>query len=767
MGYSSFFPPKIYLISILLLAACNNGQFGKVSEFENMSDATFVGNQSCAECHEMEFSNWLDSDHDNAMDTAIIESVKGDFNNAELKFEGFTTKFYKRDGHFYVYTKGPEGKPDEFEISYTFGVRPLQQYLIEFEKGRLQCLPYAWDTENNAWYYLNDRVYHGQDIPPDDWLYWTNNGQNWNSMCAECHSTNLKVNYDLETREFHTTYSEIDVSCEACHGPASNHVKWSEIEEGERPEIPFYGFSRKSIALTTQQTLDQCAYCHAHRSSITDNGTTGDNYLNHFIPLLISSTNYYPDGQIKEEDYVFGSFTQSRMHKSNVKCTNCHEPHSLKTKQQGNLLCLQCHDWQVYDTEKHHFHKKTGIGSDTVLTENGFYNKGDGTQCVDCHMTGEIYMGADFRRDHSIRIPRPDVGLKTGSPDACTGCHTDSSATWAVKKLKAWYPHYNDSIHYGELFLASENGDQSAISDLINLINDTGTAEMVKAAAIEHLSFVPNKTGRKILEKHLTDTVALVRLAAIRNYFDPEINSFIEQLSPTLSDSLLAIRIVAAQQFMSVENLVLDSMYLSAFNNAETEYLNFQKRTAYFASSRYNLGVYYTRKNNGNAALKEFKTALKIDNQYFPAMVSLALLYSKTGDNVKAEKWLEITLEKDPENRDALRYMGLLKAEQNKLSEAAFYLEKAVSLDPGNARLYYNLGIIYQQTGDLDNAEKSFINALSLYPENYDYLYGLGYFYLQVGNNSKAQQVALRLMELYPGQQGGRYILSSIQKNKQ
>jgi len=734
-----------------------------VSEFENLPDATFVGKQACTECHESAFINWEGSDHDNAMDTAITKTVRGDFNNAELEFDGFITKFYKRNERFFVYTKGPEGKPDEFEISYTFGVRPLQQYLIAFGKGRLQCLPYAWDTENNEWYYLNDRVYHGLEIPPDDWLYWTNNGQNWNSMCAECHSTNLKVDYDLETREFHTIYSEIDVSCEACHGPASNHVIWSEIEEGERPEVPFYGLVRKSVGLSTEELIDQCAYCHARRSSITDNGTTGDAYLNHFIPQLISSTYYHPDGQIKDEDYVFGSFTQSRMHNSYVKCTDCHEPHNLKTKQQGNLLCLQCHEWKDYDTENHHFHKKTGIDSDTVLTQNGFYNKGDGTQCVDCHMTGGIYMGADFRRDHSIRVPRPDVGQKTSSPDACTGCHKDKNTGWAMESLKAWYPDFNDSTHYGELFLASENGDYSSMGGLKKLINDTGTADMVKAAAIEHLSYIPNMEGRKILEKHLNDTLSLVRLAATRNYFSPDANSIVKQIGPGLSDDLLAIRIVAAQQFMAIENTMIDSMYLSAFKNAETEYLDFQKRTAYFASSRYNLGVYYTRQNKVNKAINEFKTALKIDNQYFPAMVNLALIYSKAGDNVKAEKWLKITLNKDPDNRDALRYMGLLKAEQKKLKEAAFYLEKAVVADPGNARLYYNLGIIYQQTNNFKKAEQSFINALKLYPNNYDYLYGLGYFYLQTDDRVKAIKVADKLIQLYPNREAGHYIRGSIQ----
>lgn len=759
---------KLLLAALVIInSSCNSGQFGKVTDFKNLPTSTFVGNSSCAECHEVEYNNWLDSDHDNAMDTAIAETVLGDFEDAEIVTKEFTTKFYQKNNRFYVYTLGPEGKPDEFEISYTFGVRPLQQYLIAFEKGRLQCLPYAWDTENNEWYYLNDRVYHGLDIPPDDWLYWTNNGQNWNAMCAECHSTNLKVNYDLDTREFHTTWSEINVSCEACHGPASNHVLWSEVAEEERPEIPFYGFDRQTIDLNTEQLLDQCAYCHARRSSMTDNGTTGDSYLNHFIPQLISSDFYYPDGQIKEEDYVFSSFTQTRMYKSHVKCSDCHEPHSLKTKQQGNLLCLQCHDWQDYDTEKHHFHPTTGIDSDTVLTENGFYNKGDGTQCVDCHMTGGIYMGADFRRDHSIRIPRPDVAKSTGSPDACTACHDDETLDWALITLKEWYPNYNDSIHYGELFLMAENGNYEATNGLINILNDTGAAAMVKAAALRHLTLISTPESQKVIHQFLNDSLPLIRLAATQNYFDPDANTSIEEISPALTDSLLAIRIAAGQHLMGFENPQLDTFQIMAFNKVEKEYLNFQRKTAYFASSRYNLGVYYMRQNKIKEAMHEFKTALKIDKLYFPAMLNLAVLYSRAGNNQKAEKWLSYTLKEDPDNIEALRYMGLLKAEQKDFKQAVKYMEKVVDLDQGNARIYYNLGLIYQQIGDMKKAEKALQNALSIYPDNYDYLYGLAYFYMQTGNNDYAGQLAQRIIELYPDRDGGYIIQAAVQRKPQ
>ena len=164
-------------------------------------DLSFVGSEKCADCHRKEYDFWKDSHHDHAMDIASDKTVLGDFDDAVFVTHGVTTKFYKKDGRFYVQTKGPEGKYGEYEITFTFGWYPLQQYLVPFEGGRLQCLPIAWDVREKKWYDLNpDTV-----IDPADWLYWTNAGQNWNGMCAECHSTNLKKSYNPDSDAYQTS----------------------------------------------------------------------------------------------------------------------------------------------------------------------------------------------------------------------------------------------------------------------------------------------------------------------------------------------------------------------------------------------------------------------------------------------------------------------------------------------------------------------------------------------------------------------------------
>jgi len=316
--------------------------------------ATFVGADKCRECHKHEYEKWRGSHHDKAMDMATEESVLGDFNNSVFEYSGIKSRFYRKNEKFYVYTRGPKGEMGDFEITHTFGCYPLQQYLVPFPGGRLQCLPIAWNVKEKKWYHL----YPDEPLDPADWLYWTNAGLNWNGMCAECHSTNLKKNYDPKTDTYETTWSEIDVSCEACHGPGSLHVKWAEAPEMVRTATDNYGLVVKTSGVTSQQQVELCAPCHSRRMSLGDNAHDIKNLLNYGVPQLLSPGMYFSDGQIIEEVYVYASFVQSKMYDRDVRCNDCHDVHSVKRIKQGNQLCLQCHRADIYDTKTHHFHKK-------------------------------------------------------------------------------------------------------------------------------------------------------------------------------------------------------------------------------------------------------------------------------------------------------------------------------------------------------------------------------------------------------------------------
>ncbi|MBW2279083.1 MAG: hypothetical protein JRF63_16470, partial [Deltaproteobacteria bacterium] len=362
------------------------------------------------------------------MAPADDNTVLGDFNEATFISKGITSRFFRRQGGYFVNTQGPSGEMGDFEITHTFGHDPLQQYLVPFPGGRLQCLSIAWDSVRGEWFDLMPN----QEIPPDDWLHWTRAAQNWNGMCAECHSTNLRKGFDAASNSYHTTWSEIDVSCEACHGPGSRHVddvsceachgpgsrhvEWADVQPMARPAIDDFGLVVPTGGISSREQVELCAPCHSRRSELGDYDHSSAALLHSHLPSVLDEGLYHPDGQILDEVYVWGSFTQSKMYANDVQCSDCHDIHSLELKYEGNDLCLQCHRADAYDTREHHFHKKIHEGQPS-----------DGALCVKCHMPEQPYMVIDQRADHSLRVPRPDLSLTLGTPNACSqgGCHDD------------------------------------------------------------------------------------------------------------------------------------------------------------------------------------------------------------------------------------------------------------------------------------------------------------------------------------------------------
>jgi len=480
----------------------------------------FVGRQVCAECHADQNRLWQGSHHDLAMQVASEQTVLGDFDNATFTNFGVTSRFFRHGDSYRVQTDGPDGKLHDYEVKYTFGVTPLQQYLIEFPGGRLQALSVAWDSRPEAeggqrWFHL----YPDEKIAHDDELHWTAISQNWNSRCAECHSTHLQKNYDPQSRTFNTRWSEIDVSCEACHGPGSEHIAWArrkpaqqagdknrgltlllDEREGVSWRIaPGSDHAQRSKARDTDHEIEMCARCHSRRSPISKNYIHGEPLLDHYLPSLLEEGMYFADGQIQDEVYVYGSFIQSRMYHAGVTCSDCHEPHSLKLRKPGNGVCLQCHLAAKYDRIGHHHHK-----SDTA-----------GARCAECHMPTRTYMGVDVRRDHSLRIPRPDLSDRLGTPNACLHCHKNQDTVWAVQQTERWYGHQPVGFQrFAGALAAARNGEPSAGTALQHLVQDTATPDIARATAIAALGEYLTPEALAVFQMALTDRNALVRASA-------------------------------------------------------------------------------------------------------------------------------------------------------------------------------------------------------------------------------------------------------------
>jgi Tfp pilus assembly protein PilF len=722
----------------------------------------FVGRDKCMDCHQKEYKNWQNSHHDLAMDVADEKTVLGNFNDAIFEHKGVRTRFFRKGNKFFVNTQGPDGKMKDFEIKYTFGYTPLQQYLIPFPGGRFQCLTIAWDVEKKRWYHL----YPDEPNDPEDWLHWTKNAQNWNGMCAECHSTHLQKNYDMKTDTYQTSWSEIDVSCEACHGPGANHVAWAEVPEMARSQdIENYGLVKKTKNITSRQQVEQCARCHARRATLGDYDHMTKDLLDYMVPQTLSEGMYFSDGQILEEVYVYGSFVQSKMYLKDVRCSDCHDVHSLKFVKEGNDLCLQCHRADVYDTKDHHFHKKKGEDGEPIKAKDGtvLYEVGEGAECFKCHMPGRYYMGIDFRNDHSFRIPRPDLSMEQDTPNACKACHWDKPHQWSADYYTKWYG-IKKKPHYGTVFTAGRKRLPKIQRDLIRLAEDQLSPAVVRATALTLLSHYPGDMNFKTFEKALVDPDSLVRHTAVRQMPVVDQKTIVRLFVPMLYDPAKAVRIQAAMNLTAIPPKQLTARQRELFEAVLTEYQLSLEYVGDFPQGRFNLGNMYVNLGQPEKAETNYKAAIEIDNLFYPAKVNLAMHYNRTGRNDDAEKFLREVISEHPELYEASYSLGLLLVEQKKPNDAVRYLRKAAEGMPTRARVHYNLGLLLQQLKRLDEAERYLLRALQIEPDSMDYLFAVADHYIKRRKLAEAKRVAELMISKHPSNDLGRRLLRVIEQ---
>jgi predicted CXXCH cytochrome family protein len=649
---------------------------GQIEEAE----ATFVGREACRPCHEAAFTSWQGSDHDLAMDMVTAETVRGDFDNAVFTSKGVASSFFMRDGKFFVNTEGPDGELADFEITHTFGHEPLQQYLVPFPGGRLQCLSIAWDSDLGEWFDL----YPDQVIPPDDWLHWTRAAQNWNGMCAECHSTNLLKNFNAASNTYDTTWSEIDVSCEACHGPGSDHVAWADIQPMARPDLPDYGLVVRAGGITSQEQVELCAPCHSRRSELGDWDHSTTALLDSHLPSVLDEGLYHADGQILDEVYVWGSFTQSKMYANDVRCTDCHDAHSMKLLFEGNDLCLQCHRADAYDTSEHHFHKKIHEGQPS-----------DGALCIKCHMPEQPYMVIDERADHSLRVPRPDLSRTLGTPNACSqgGCHGDRPLSWSVDAFTKWYGQAKKP-HYGPTLAAGREGRPEAREDLVRLAGDELYPAIVRATALSLLGQYPGDVSTRAFAVALADPEPLMRHTAVNSFVASSPEELVELVAPLLFDPMRAVRMQAAVQLADAPDQLLKPYQREALADTLAEYRKAMEHSLDFAFAGHNLGNLAARLGDAAEAERYYRAAVSIDDLFYPAKANLAVLLNARGQNDEAEAILRSILDAYPEQHEVAYSLGLLLAEMGRYIEAESFLARAAAGMPDHPGAERNLRAI-------------------------------------------------------------------------
>jgi predicted CXXCH cytochrome family protein len=665
-----------------------------------------LSNQSCISCHKSEAHEWQKSDHQKSMAIANQTTVKGDFNNTTAEHYGQKARFFIENGQYNVEISYDK-KQQIFPIKFTFGHYPLQQYLVETEVGKLQVLPFAWDSRvkdegGQRWYHN----YSHEEIRSEDRLHWRQPLQNWNGMCADCHSDGLIRHYDDKKNSFNTQWDNINVGCLSCHGDMSDHSnnQLTSINKATRNAIakPIGQWLRNIGDKTAHWQgktrdnafMDTCFACHSLRSPLTDGFKQGTKFLDQFSPQLLQAPMYHADGQIKEEVYVYGSFLQSKMYAAGVNCLDCHDKHTMKLKIEGNGLCLQCHSGEEFNVKTHHGHDENSVGA----------------QCANCHMPTNRYMGVDDRRDHSFKIPRPDVSQKHATPNACLNCHENETNEWAADKLLKLHGKPQQLSQTRQNLMLLRGGQALSMTEQVAIINDEAIDVISRATALQMLAQYGQPISGELIKAYFVHDDGLLRMSAASLGMlmtATEQNSYIV---PLLKDEYKAVRVAAARSLLGVE---LTSESVSTFNLAYQELTTANQINSWRGEGRANYASQAMRTNDFLGAEQGYLQAINVDPYFEQAYTNLSEFYRQTQRVDSSEKILKQGLAKLPKSSAILYAYGLHLVRQQKHQQAVLQFKRAHQAAPNVEQYLYTFVLSLDSVGKTEQGLKSLLKVHS------------------------------------------------------
>ncbi|WP_456759059.1 tetratricopeptide repeat protein [Bradyrhizobium sp. USDA 4011] len=698
------------------------------------------------------------------MQHATDKTVLGNFNDASFDHYGVHSRFFRKDGKFLVETDGPDGEPAVFEVKYTFGVDPLQQYLVEFPDGRIQALSIAWDSRpqekgGQRWFH----IYPNEEIKHDDVLHWTKLNQNWNFMCAECHSTGVRKNYDAKADHFATSWAEISVGCEACHGQGSRHAAWAREQQGwwpfgkredpskgllalldERrgvtwPIDPQTGIGKRSVApATLRKEVETCGLCHARRASFHEDWIPGQWLSQTHVVEPLARNTYHPDGQIRdvEEPYNYAPFKQGKMFAAGVTCSDCHEPHSAKLRAPGEGVCLQCHTPEKYADVKHRHH--SGIEPQPT--------------CISCHMQTRTYMVVDPRHDHTFRVPRPDLSLTLGTPNACNDCHGDKPAQWAASAIEQWFGPKREGFQtFGPAFHAART-DQADAAALLGIIAADKNAPVVaRASALSELAPWVSPANVNLARSGLSDPDPMVRIGALDMLANVPASQIWPSVSPLLADPVRGVRIRAVALLANVPVARQPQGDRAHFDLAAADFVAAQRANAERPEARTTLANFLAQRGQPAEAEAEYKAALRLSPLYTTAAINLADLYRQLGRDKDGEAVLRSAIVVAPRDAAVQYALGLTLTRLKRTDEALAAFQMATELEPASAQYAYVHAVALHSGGRAGEAMTVLTEALKSHPNDRSILSALVAFNRTDGNAAAALTYAQRLAVITPG----------------
>lgn len=603
----------------------------------------------CSSCHADLVQAWSRSPHARALGDPRGGGILGDFSVGELRLGGRGYRLGRsKSGIPWIEVEDGKGKWERYEVVHSLGHDPLQQYLLRFSRGRFQVPPIAWDARPKAeggqrWFALSEAR------KPEDPLHWKGRFFTANGMCLECHVTGYRKGFDPEKMRYTSRWDEGGVRCAACH-----------------PKVP----STKAVS-----SLDLCGSCHARRLPLRDGAAPGSLFLDEYVPRLLEEPLYRPDGGIQDEVFVYGSFVQSRMHQAGVGCLDCHDPHSLQLKAPGNALCLRCHKAETFDRTGHHLHSE---GSEAA-------------RCVTCHMPARTYMGIDPRRDHGLRVPRPDLAEASHSPSVCMGCHKERGEAWAAEALSKAHPRGRVArggprLPYGPILAAARRGEPGAAAGLARLIQDPQQAPIVRATALLELPRLPLAPEAKaralsLASEAMGDTHPLVRRAALG-----ALGPLAPRLAPRLlDDPLRSVRVEAARVLARGEG--------KAWERAFAEYRASLAANADRPGAWLQRAILEQRRGELAQARASCRKSLALDPGFAPALVNWADLLRMENKDLEGLRLLEGFRSRHPGAQVVWQAEVLTLVRLGRRKQALDLVRRALRRFPGSRELllYQNL----------------------------------------------------------------------------